>query len=232
MLSLMIVKPKDFEQAILELAITTRVPLTRANVLFYTGAGSKQADKWLDGMVGDGLLDLDSDDEGEVIYTLRGARRPAGGATDLARCVSCGRATPSGTGSSRCARCGQTMDSRLRALRMDVERAGSALTLFGQGKGLLKATPEGDKSLLTAGLLGLLGPIGWLYAAPLREAVPATTVFLLVMWCFPSLFFLLMAMLPLLPVSALVGALYAWKHNRAGHRSGLLTEDDKGAQPR
>ena len=64
------VKPSEFEQAVLELAMTTRVPLTRANILFYSGASAKQAEKWLDEMLGSGLVEFDSDDNGEIFYTV------------------------------------------------------------------------------------------------------------------------------------------------------------------
>jgi hypothetical protein len=224
------VKPKEFEQAVLDLAMTTRVPLTRANLLFYTGVDSKRAEKLLDHMIAEGLLDFDSDDEGEIIYTVRGGRRPASGPTELTRCTACGRATGAG---SRCTRCGQHIDARLRALKSDIERAGTALQLFSRSGDLLSPPREGEKSLLAAGLLGLFGPLGWLYAAPLREAAPAAGVFLFLMWLLPAFMkvMLMPLLMPLLPVSALVGVLYAWKYNRTGKRSGLLTEDGQGASP-
>ncbi|HRI51981.1 MAG TPA: hypothetical protein PLW65_17525, partial [Pseudomonadota bacterium] len=77
--------------------MTTRVPLTRANILFYTGVGTKQAEKWLDEMLGSGLIEFDSDDSGEIFYTVCGAKRPPGGATQLTRCSACRRATGAGT---------------------------------------------------------------------------------------------------------------------------------------
>src|SRR3954471_22105993 len=70
----------DFEHRVIELWMTTRVPLTRANLLFFTKAPRKKLDAWLEAMVGEGVLDVDSDDEGEMIWTLRGAARPARGA--------------------------------------------------------------------------------------------------------------------------------------------------------
>ena len=93
------------------------------------------------------------------------------------------------------------------------------------GGGLLATPKEGDKNVAVAGLLGLLGPMGWFYAAPLREAGLATAAFMLVYWLVPHLI-LYPLMTLLLPASALVGAAYAWKHNRSGRRSGLFTEDE------
>jgi hypothetical protein len=217
------VKPSEFEQAVLELAMTTRVPLTRANILFYSGVSAKQAEKWLDEMLGNGLLEFDSDDSGEILYNVCGAKRPPSGATQLTRCSACRRATGAG---ARCTRCGQLLDPQLRALRSDIERAGSAIDLVRRGgSGLLPPTREGDKNILVAGALGLLGPMGWFYAAPLAEAGLATGAFLMLYWLLPHLTIILMSLL--LPVSAFVGAAYAWKHNRAGHRSSLFTERDE-----
>jgi hypothetical protein len=216
------VKPNEFEQAVLDLAMTTSVPLTRANILFYSGAGARQADKWLDDMLRSGLLEFDSDDNGEIIYTVCGAKRPPGGPTQLTRCSACRRATGVGI---RCGRCGQLLDPQLRSIRQDIERAGSALDLVrGKGGGLLPPQREGDKNLLVAGALGLLGPFGWFYAAPLQEAAAASAVFLLAYWLLPTILMVPLVSL-LLPVSAVVGALYAYKHNRVGGRSGLFTED-------
>jgi hypothetical protein len=96
---------------------------------------------------------------------------------------------------------------------------------------MLTAPQQGDKSLIAAGALGLLtGPFGWLYAAPLREAVPAILVFLILCKVLPTA---LLMILPVLPASALIGALYAWKYNRTGRRSSLLSDDDEsGGGPR
>src|SRR5262245_27668878 len=111
----------------LELAMTTRVPLTRANVLFYSGAGAREADKLLDQMLRDGLIEIDSDDKGEIIYTVCGAKRPSDGPTALTRCSACRRATGV---ASRCARCGRILDPQMRALREQIDGVGSALGMI------------------------------------------------------------------------------------------------------
>lgn len=216
------VKPKDFEQAVLELAMTTRVPLTRANIVFYSGVFAKQADKLLDSMVRDGLLEFDSDDNGDLLYTVAGAQRPVAGPTQLTRCSACQKAT--GTG-SRCTRCGRLLDAHLRALKEDVERAGSALDLVRRGSDLVRPGGQsGDKNLVLAGLLGLFGPLGWFYAAPVKEAGVATLVFVLAAKLLPAiLFYPLMSLL--VPLSALLGAMYAWRYNRTGRRSSLFLEE-------
>lgn len=215
------VKPKDFEQAVLELAMTTRVPLSRANILFYSGVASKQAEKFLDDLMRDGLLEIDSDDDGELVYTVRGVKRPLTGSTALTRCTACGRASVAGT---RCSRCGQSLDPRLRALRSELGAAGTALALVNRGNTALAPGSEEEKSLLAAGLLGLFGPFGWLYAGAWREALPAAGAFLIMLKVLPTLMFVILPLL--LPASMAVSVLYAWKHNRVGHRSGLLTDDE------
>lgn len=215
-------KPHEFEQAVLDLAMTTSVPLTRANILFYSGAGARQADKWLDDMLRSGLIEFNSDDDGEITYTVPGAKRPAGGPTMLTRCSACRRASAAGT---RCGRCGQLLDPQLRSIARDIARGGTALDLVrGKGGALLPPQGEGDKNLIVAGALGLLGPFGWFYAAPLQEAAAASAVFLLAYWLLPAVLMVPLVSL-LLPVSAVVGVLYAYKHNRVGNRSGLFTED-------
>ena len=219
-------RPKDFEQAVLELAMTTRVPLTRANIVFYSGAAAKQADKWLDDMLRAGLLEFDSDDAGELIYTVAGAERPASGATRLTKCSACGRATGAG---ARCTRCGKLLDPQMRALKDEVDRGASALRLARRGAdlgSLLKPVGEGEKSPVVGGALGLLGPLGWLYAAPLREALPAALVFMILLKL-PALLAAPILMLAL-PASVIAGVLYSWKYNRTGRRSGLFSEDDAG----
>lgn len=217
------VKPKDFEQAVLELAMTTRVPLTRANIAFYTGASAKQADKWLDVMVREGLIEFDSDDNGDLLYTVTGAQRPASGATQLTRCSACQKATGAG---SRCTRCGRLLDAHLRALKEEVERAGSALDLVRRGSDLMRVghPQPGDKNLMIGGLLGLLGPMGWFYSAPLKEAAVATLVFIIAAKALGFLFYPLLGMI--LPLSALLGAMYAWRYNRSGQRTSLFLEED------
>jgi hypothetical protein len=120
------VNAKEFEQAVLELAMTTRAPLSRANISFYTGVPARQAEKWLDELLRDAIVEIDTDDDGEIVYNVTGAKRPEQGATSLTRCAACQRVT--GTG-SRCGHCGEYLDNRLRALKAEVERErGSSLT--------------------------------------------------------------------------------------------------------
>ena len=259
------------------MAMTTRVPLSRANILFYTGVASRDAEKLLDGLLRDGVLEIDSDDDGELLYTVSGAKRPSNGSTELLRCSACQRVTGA---ASCCARCGQYLDSRLRALKEEVDRergtgggrrggsapSGPPVIDFGDGddgraggdggasrgsRSLLDGrlrlrNPSGDvlqmvrdlerfrrdgykpavadeKNVAVGGFLGLFGPLGWFYAAPHREAGLAAAVFFVAASILPRIVFIPLLTL-LLPVSVLIGVLYAWQYNRSGQRTGLFLD--------
>ncbi len=188
----------DFEARVLELWMTTRVPLTRANLQFATGAPRRQVERWLDGLVADGAVELDPDDAGELVYSVRGAARPGAGPTSIADVV------------------------KLEKLRAEVGRRSSQ-ALVPRGVPLLPevAAPSGQKSIVASAALSFFfGPLGWLYAAPLAEALPVAAGFLLLYKLLPA--FLLVPILGVvLPLSALAGAAYAWAHNQSGGRSSL-----------
>ena len=95
--------------------------------------------------------------------------------------------------------------------------AGLAASLAGGGGG-----GSNQRSLVAAGALSFfLGPLGWLYSAPLKEAGPAILVFLLLVKLIPAI--LLYPLLGILmPVSALAGVSYAWLYNRKGERTSLV----------
>src|SRR5438270_4098605 len=59
--------------------MTTRMPLTRANLQFVTAVPRGKLEKWLDQLVADGVLDVDADDDGEMVWGVRGAARAATG---------------------------------------------------------------------------------------------------------------------------------------------------------
>jgi len=116
---------------------------------------------------------------------------------------------------------------------------GGALELAGKANRvrneLAKKPGKGDKSWIKSGIASTaLGPIGWLYAGSLREAVPAATAWLGIM--------ILLSKLPLgilmwplflvaLPLSGLAGVLYALSYNRAGSRQRLFGDKDKKQLP-
>src|ERR1700744_466590 len=89
----------------LSLWMTTRMPLTRANLQFVTGVPRAKLGKWLGPLVPDRVLDRDSHDEGGMGGGGRGAARATSGPTkpeevkklgDLKREV--GAATAAGAG--------------------------------------------------------------------------------------------------------------------------------------
>ena len=63
----------------MSLWMTTRMPLTRANLQFVTGVPRAKLGKWLDQLVADGVLDVDADDDGEMVWGVRGAARAGSG---------------------------------------------------------------------------------------------------------------------------------------------------------
>jgi hypothetical protein len=80
---------------------------------------------------------------------------------------------------------------------------------------------------MASGVLSLvLGPLGWLYAAPLREAVPGAAAYIGLVSFLPH--FLLVPLLGvLMPISGAAGVYYAWRHNQIGARAGLFSDDRK-----
>lgn len=83
-----------------------------------------------------------------------------------------------------------------------------------------------QKSVLASGALSLvLGPMGWLYSAPIKEAVPAMILFSLAVavanFILPG--FIASALMgAMLVASALVGMAYTARYNRTGKRTTLL----------
>jgi hypothetical protein len=200
-----VLKRGDFEHRVLTLWMTTCVPLTRANVQFYTGVERRQMERWLDDMVKNGALEFDSDDAGEVLYTVPGAERPKDGVTDLAAA------------------------KKLEDLRRSLPKKSTSLVKRADA-GTAVAKHE-ERSLVAAGALSFfLGPVGWLYAAPLKEALPAIIVFAVLVKILPAI--LLGPLLGiLLPVSAVAGVSYAWLYNKQGGRSSLVDVAKKKQLP-
>jgi hypothetical protein len=196
------VKRGDFEHSVLTLWMTTRVPLTRANLQFYSGVERRQMERWLDDMVKNGALEFDSDEAGEVLYTVPGADRPKDGPTSLNNVAAA---------------------KKLDDLRKSLPKS-NALVKRAAAEVLLPSSPGGNdhRSLIASGALSLIfGPLGWLYAAPVKDAVPAIALFLLLSAILPH--FLWIPLLAILmPVSGLAGVAYAWLYNKQGERTSLV----------
>jgi hypothetical protein len=111
-----------------------------------------------------------------------------------------------------------------------LEDLGGALELASKAnrvkQELARKPRKGEKSWMISGGASLLGPIGWLYAGSLREAVPATAAWLLVasvVW--KVLPFLWMPLLMVvMPLSGIAGVVYALQYNRAGKRQRLFSD--------
>ena len=59
-----------FEQAILKMAFETDAKITTASVAYYLGIPSRKANELLETLLAEGVLELDSDDEGNLYYYL------------------------------------------------------------------------------------------------------------------------------------------------------------------
>lgn len=96
---------------------------------------------------------------------------------------------------------------------------------------LEKPKEKGKKSLLWSGGLSFFGgPLGWLYAGSLREAIPAGAAWLAVgsILTKTGLVFLLLPVLAVgLGVSGIAGMLYAWQYNKTGKRQRLFGDKKK-----
>jgi winged helix DNA-binding protein len=199
---------KGFEARLLRLWATTRVPLTRANLQIYTGAPRKKVERWLEALARDGVLEVDSDEQGELLWSVPGAARPRQGPVNLDE------------------------TRRVERLTSEVSSAAGALTLAGRTLARRPGVAGGEqKSLVASGVLSFLfGPLGWLYAAPLREAAPAIGIYALVCWILPRVL-----LAPLLavanPLLALAGVAYAWRYNQTGRRTSLTDRTDRLLPP-
>jgi len=197
-------KKKDFEARVLEIWLRSRVPLTLVHVQHLTGVARDRTKDWLDAMTVDGVLDVEVSDPGEMIWAVRGAERPRSGPETIAEF------------------------ERLGALSREVARASSAGVLARAALGTGLARSGGDKkSVAASGVLSLvLGPFGWMYAAPLREAVPGMAIYVGLCSLLPH--FMLVPLLGLIaPISGVAGVYYAWRHNQTGERTGLFSDREK-----
>jgi hypothetical protein len=196
------IKKKDFEARVLAVWLRSRIPLTVAHVQHLTGASRARTKEWLDAMTVEGVLDVDVADEGEMIWSVRGAERPRSGPETIAEM------------------------ERFETLASELARAPGALVARALGASLARRGPE-EKSVVASGVLSLvLGPLGWLYAAPLREAVPGVAIYVGLCSLLPH--FLLVPLLGIAaPVSGVAGLYYAWRHNQTGERTGLFSDNKK-----
>jgi hypothetical protein len=197
-------KQKDFEARVLEIWLLSRVSLTLAHVQHLTGASRDKTKKTLDAMTVEGVLSADIADDGEMIWSVVGAERPKSGPQTVAEL------------------------QKMRTLSAEVAGPRALARAAGAVTGAALSARGGDqKSVVASGGLSLvLGPLGWLYAAPLRESIPGVAVYVGVCSFLPHV--LLMPLLGLLaPLSGLAGVYYAIRHNQTGERTGLFSDRNK-----
>lgn len=96
---------------------------------------------------------------------------------------------------------------------------------------LARKPKKGEKSWIKSGIASTaLGPIGWLYAGSMREAVPGAAAWLALMVVLSKLplgFLVLPLLLVALPLSGLAGVYYAVQYNRHGGRQRLFGDEKK-----
>jgi hypothetical protein len=113
----------------------------------------------------------------------------------------------------------------------DNDDLGSALVLAKKANSVKKELSRGGaKSWWKSGLASTaLGPIGWLYAGSLREAIPASVAWLalvtLASKIIPSIL-LWPVLFVVLPMSGIAGVLYALGYNKKGGRQRLFDKPD------
>ena len=167
---------EQFESSVIDLWVTTRIPLSRAHLQYHTGVSRQRLNRYLDELTAEGVLEVEVDDDGEMVWMIPGAERSASGPRTFAEL---GRGRGAG-GDGRARGADRTSSRRTRD---DVDDAfaslgrTAALTLAGKGGGLTaKKEGEKQKSLAVSAGLSLLGPVGWLYAGSLREAAVGTVL--------------------------------------------------------
>jgi len=120
-----------------------------------------------------------------------------------------------------------------------VEGVAGALELAGRAnrvkQELARKPGQGEKSWIKSGLASMaLGPLGWLYAGSLREAIPASVAWIALAAVASRILpvFLLMPVLMIvMPLSGIAGVVYALQYNRSGGRQRLFDKEkdkDKG----
>ncbi len=205
----------EFETAVVRMWATTRIPLTRANVMVFTGAPRERIEKWMNELTLAGLVEFDSDDEGEVLWRVRGAKRSVNGPRSLDEMERFQRLQREVDAESP-SRPFRSAPTATRSAAPSPEPVRLASRLADE------PTVRDEKSLIASGALSFVfGPLGWLYAAPLKEAVPAIVAVALVSAVLPpTLAASLLAVVS--PLSAVAGVAYAYRYNQTGRRASLL----------
>ena len=250
-----VVNRDELESHIMQLWVTTQIPLTVANLQFSSKVPRRKLVTWLRALQEQGIIALKSNN-GDFAVLVPGAERSRDGCRSFEELALLERVR--GQAKAEMARRKQakvqanadmvarkqaknsqaleTLESGGQTTTTDIvesrlEVANTALELASAAKQeLTRPKNPKDKSLLLSGALsGFLGPLGWLYAGSLREAVPASIAFVVAVTVIGSILpsaFLLPLMTVGLPLSGIAGLVYAWQHNRNGERSRLFNKED------
>ncbi len=72
----------EFETKVLEVWVKSRVPLTTANLQYFSGVSRRELGRWIDKLLKNGVIEVDEDaDEDAVEYYVPGAQRSLSGPT-------------------------------------------------------------------------------------------------------------------------------------------------------
>ena len=168
-----------------------------------TGAPSAKVRRWLEAMTTNGLLDADVADDGEIIWTVRGAERAPNGPATVAELERLERLT----GEVGRGRAGVGVGEVTAALA----RVSAGASLARSGAAPRSRWPRRGCCRCSSGRSARC-------AAPLEEAVPGAIVFAAAGALLPG--FLLMPLVGIAaPLSAFAGLYYAWRYNQTGKRT-------------
>ena len=122
-------------------------------------------------------------------------------------------------------------EPRVAARDVDHGDLSGALELAGKANRLKgELTQKGEKSWVKSGIASMaLGPLGWLYAGSMREAVPASAAWLLIAAIASKILpavLLMPVLMVALPLSGIAGVVYALQYNRTGKRQRLFGNSD------
>lgn len=117
----------------------------------------------------------------------------------------------------------------------ELDDLGGAIELAGKANRvkaeLTRKPTKGEKSWVKSGIASMaLGPIGWLYAGSMREAVPASAAWLLLAAIASKILpavLLMPVLMVALPLSGIAGVVYALQFNRTGKRQRLFGDEKK-----
>lgn len=126
----------------------------------------------------------------------------------------------------------QTRKPKLDDLGSTLELATKANEVKAE---LARKPGKGEKNWMTSGAASaLLGPIGWLYAGSLKEAVPAAVGWVLLLTIASKILPTVLLFPPVIVamgLSGIAGVVYAVQYNRKGGRQRLFTDGKKQLPP-